>query len=80
MIREKSGENVSQKKRVPMRSTGAEQFVVAVMWLKGHGAKELRHSNRLACQPVRGGANEYGKGLYHTKGVGVGRLLGCQEK
>jgi len=59
-----------------MRGTGAEQLVVAWMRPKGRGAKGLRHSNRLASQPGRGGTREYGKGLRDSEGAGVGSLRG----
>ena len=46
-----------------MRSTGAEQLVVALKHLKGCGAKGLRHSAGDTGQPARGGACDFGEGL-----------------
>ena len=41
---------------------------------KGRGAKGLRHPVGLICQPARGGACEFGKSFYYTKGTYLGSL------
>ncbi len=46
-----------------MRGTGTEQLVVAVKRLKDRRAKGLRHLVEGVCQPARGGAHEFDKGL-----------------
>lgn len=40
--------------RVPMRSTGTEQLVVAMQYCNGYWAKRLRHSVGTDNQPVMG--------------------------
>jgi|LGVF01.2.fsa_nt_gb hypothetical protein len=74
MLREKSEGAALRRKRVPMRGTGAEQSVVVMKRPKGRGAKGLRHPVGLICQPARGGAYEFGKSFYHTKGTYLGSL------
>jgi len=62
MTREKSEREALGKKRVPMRGTGAEQLVVVMKYLKGHGAaKGLRHSDKAIGQTIQGGAIEFDK-------------------
>ena len=44
------------RSRVPKRSTGADQLVVARICVNAQGAKELNRPALEICQPTRGGA------------------------
>lgn len=49
--------------RVPMRSTGAEQLVVARQYRNGYWAKRLRHSVGIDNQPAMGGIQGVNKAV-----------------
>lgn len=61
-----------------MRSTGAEQSVVAVILVKARGAKGLHRPARFVDQPVTGGVGDEGKVIQHLEGDGVGRFQSGQ--
>jgi len=49
--------------RVPMRSTGAEQLVVAMQYRNGYWAKRLRYSVGIDNQPAMGGIQGVNKAI-----------------
>ena len=61
MSREEPKQEDPARVQVPMRSTGAERLVVAMMAAKAVGAKGSRHSAADTGQPEMGGTRERSK-------------------
>jgi hypothetical protein len=74
MRREELKRKDSVRVQVPMRSTGAEQLVVAVIPVKAGGAKGLHRPVGFVDQPVAGGVDDEVKVIQHLEGDGVGRF------
>ena len=64
----------SVRVQVPMRSTGAEQLVVAGSLVKAGGAKGLHRPVGVIDQPLAGGVDDEDEVIQHFEGDGVGRL------